>query len=212
MAVQPDEGRTLLGSRRIYGATKRGMLEMFRLLYRLRVEGAEHVPPSGPLVVAANHPSFLDPPILFLAFPREIRFMAWDRLFANPLSASCLRLVGAFPVDLSWSAPSTIKAARRVLESEDVLGIFPEGHRTRSERLDPLKRGVVTLACQVGAPIVPVTISGTRRVWGVEQRSPRLTGRVLVTIHRPIEPPLDPGAGPAQETLDRLRRALESAL
>ena len=206
MPVQPEDGRgVVLGSRRIFGATKRGAFEMFRLLYRLRVEGAERVPPAGPIVVAANHPSFVDPPILFLAFPREIRFLAWNRLFEHPILAAGLRLVGAIPVDLSWSAPSTIKAARRVLEAEEVLGIFPEGHRTRSERLDPLKRGVVSLAAQFRAPIVPVTIAGTRRVWGYGMRSPRLTGRVRVAIHSSIEPPSSTEAAVVQDVLDRIR-------
>ncbi|MBI4612804.1 MAG: 1-acyl-sn-glycerol-3-phosphate acyltransferase [Planctomycetes bacterium] len=195
-----------------YRVLKRLAMELLRLLYRLRIEGAQRFPPAGAAVLVSNHPSYLDPGILYAALPREVRYMAWDRLFQNPRFEAFCRLFGAFPVNPAWGSPSAVKAARQVLEGGDVLGIFPEGGRTKGESLDPFRRGAFNLAIQFQVPIVPVSLSGTRWIWPIGRRFPRLSGRIRIVVHPPILPPHGDGEGAEGRLLEQTRAAVESGL
>ena len=162
---------------------------LFRVLFSYDCRGQEHVPATGPAVVAANHPSYLDPILLSLHVERPIRFMAWDALFRVPLLGSLLRLMGAFPVDVrKGKGREAYERARALVEGGAVVGIFPEGKRSRTGWLEPaLREGAARLAWETGAPLVPATIAGAFRAWPHFQSLPR-PARIRVRFHEPIDP------------------------
>ena len=122
----------------------------------LRVFGADNVPRDGPLVVACNHFSSWDPPVVGVAIPRPLDFMAKVELFASPLGAAFMRGLGAFPVDRSRSDVGAIKEALRRLRSGRAIGVFIEGTRNagEAEALD----GAAYLALAAGAPVTPAAV------------------------------------------------------
>src|SRR5579864_2900572 len=95
----------------------------------MRVYGAENVPKDGPLIVACNHVSYLDPPVLGTASPRRIEYMAKRQLFEIPVLGSLISAVGAYPVDREGSATAAVKRSVEVLRRGGAIGIFPEGTR-----------------------------------------------------------------------------------
>ena len=106
---------------------------LFRVLFTYDCLGKENLPASGPAVVAANHPSYLDPVLLSLQVRRPIRFMAWDALFRVPLLGALIRTFGAFPVDTRrGKGREAYERAKALVLSGEVVGLFPEGHRSRT--------------------------------------------------------------------------------
>ena len=131
-----------------------------RTLFKARVRGAEKVPASGPLVVAANHMSYLDPPILGTWFPRTISFMAKQELFELPILGPLIKRVHAFPVNREAGDVGAIRRALHILKQGGVVGVFPEG--TRNLQGDAQARGgAVLLAATAHCPLVPVALVGT---------------------------------------------------
>jgi 1-acyl-sn-glycerol-3-phosphate acyltransferase len=136
---------------------------LVRPLLRLRVVGSEHVPPTGGLIVVANHISNLDPPLLGAAFPRPVLYMAKKELFAIPLLGTLIANLGAFPVDRAAGGTAALRASLRLLKAGNCVGVFPEGgrniHGTNEE-----KDGAAFLGAASGVPIVPAAIVGTRHL------------------------------------------------
>ena len=167
-----------------------GLEALFRVLFTYDCRGEEHVPSSGPGVVAANHPSYLDPVLLSLQGPRPIRFMAWDALFRIPILGSVMRSLGAFPVDIRrGKGREAYERARDLVRAGHVVGIFPEGKRSTTAWMEPtLREGAARLAWETGAPLVPATIAGAFRAWPHFRFLPR-----AVRIHVRYHPPIDPG-------------------
>src|SRR4051794_39747848 len=118
---------------------------LFRLLFTLEYLGEENVPEEGPVVIAGNHPSYLDPPLIGLPLRRRVYFMAWDKLFTVPVLGQLMRQVGAFPVRLGTRDPNAYAAALAILESGKALGIFPEAGRSKEGPMNPLKTGAARL-------------------------------------------------------------------
>ena len=162
---------------------------LFRVLFTYDCVGVENVPARGPAVVAANHPSYLDPILLSLQVPRPIYFMAWDALFRVPLLGALMRAFGAFPVDTQRGKGREAYAKAKVLvESGEVVGLFPEGHRSPTGWMEPrLREGAARLAWETGAPLVPATIAGAFRAWPRFAALPR-PARIRVRYHEPIDP------------------------
>ena len=159
---------------------------LFRLLFAVEYNGIENVPESGPVIIAGNHPSYLDPLLVGLPIKRPIRFMAWDALFKVPLLGQVIKALGAFPVDLrKGKGESAFLEAINVLNSGDALGIFPEGQRSEHGPLGELRTGVARLAIETGAPIVPVTIGGAYRAWPKWKLLPK-PAKIIIRYHRPI--------------------------
>jgi 1-acyl-sn-glycerol-3-phosphate acyltransferase len=159
---------------------------IFRILFSVEYHGLENVPASGPVILAGNHPSYLDPILISLPVKRAIRFMAWDRLFKVPLLGQFIRACGAFPVDLRrGKGEAAFREARRVLTSGEALGIFPEGQRSERGPMGELKHGVARLAIETGAPIVPITIGGANRAWPKWRLLPK-PAKIIVRYHQPI--------------------------
>jgi glycerol-3-phosphate dehydrogenase (NAD(P)+) len=132
------------------------------LVFRLRRGGHRHIP-KGPVILAANHRSFLDPFIVACCLPRPIYFMAKQELFRNRLQGWLLNCLGAFPVRRGESDEESMETARRLLAAGKPVVIFPEGTRQRVGSLGNPKRGVGRLALESGAPVVPIAVKGTER-------------------------------------------------
>jgi 1-acyl-sn-glycerol-3-phosphate acyltransferase len=150
------------------------------VVWRARVFGTENVPASGPLIVACNHLSYLDPPMLGCLCPRRISYMAKKELFAIPVLGPVIRALGAYEVDRRGSATAAIRRSLSVLEAGGAVGIFPEGTRNPSGTVSA-QIGVALLAALAQAPVVPACVYGT-------DRALRL-GRVEVAFGAPLRPP-----------------------
>ena len=151
-----------------------------------RIEGLENVPPHGPLLVVANHMSNIDPPLLAASLPRRLHFHAKRSIF-TPLTSWFLRTWGAFPVDRDGRDLDGYRWARRLLDRDKVLAMFPETTRslTGMQRAIP---GVAMLALHTQAPILPVGIEGTGHL-GPYWRVATPTGRITLRIGQPFSLP-----------------------
>lgn len=134
----------------------------FWSLFRLRVEGREHEPSSGPLLAICNHVSAADPFIAGVALRRSARYMAKQELFQNPVLGALLRSVGSFPVRRGQPDRQSIRTALQALSRGDVLVMFPEGTRSPDGRLMPAEPGAALLALRAGAPVLPMAVIGTQ--------------------------------------------------
>jgi 1-acyl-sn-glycerol-3-phosphate acyltransferase len=162
----------------------RALLQPFFLVYfRMQRIGREHIPASGPVIIAANHRSFMDPFVIGMMLRRPTYFVAKTELFHNPFVAWLLSSLGAFPVERGHGDRDAMVTAREILERGDVVVIFPEGTRTRPGPLGTPKRGVGRLALESGAPVVPIALIGTeaiRRGWRIRPHKVRIrAGRAL---------------------------------
>jgi len=162
---------------------------VFRVLFEYDCLGEEHVPASGPVVVAANHPSYLDPVLLSLQVKRPIRFMAWEGLFKVPLLGAVMRGFGAFPVDTRpGEGRRAYEQAKALVVAGEMVGIFPEGKRSRTGWMEErLREGAARLAYETGAPLVPASITGAYRAWPHWSALPQ-PARIRVRFHEPIDP------------------------
>lgn len=153
-----------------------------RLLWRAHATGTENVPRTGPLIVACNHRSFLDPPVMGSFVPRQIYFMAKKELFDIPVLGPAIASVGAYPVDREGSATAAIKRSVEVLRRGDCIGIFPEGGRNAQGDKEA-RQGVALLASLAKAPVLPAAIVGGDRA--------KHFGKIKVAYGKPLTLPTD---------------------
>jgi 1-acyl-sn-glycerol-3-phosphate acyltransferase len=152
-------------SRPLYRVARVVVSTLLRSWFRLRIRGREHVPTDGAAILAPNHKNFLDPFFIGISLRRPVRYMAKAELLKGPAGWVLSRL-GAFPVRRGEADAGALQTARRILESGELVVIFPEG--TRVEAADALgspHHGAGRLAGETAAPIVPVAISGTSHLW-----------------------------------------------
>jgi 1-acyl-sn-glycerol-3-phosphate acyltransferase len=136
-----------------------------RVWFRLRIEGAEHIPAAGRAIVAPNHKSFWDSFFIGAATKRHVRFMGKSELFEGVWGRTLIRL-GAFPVRRGSADQEALQTAREILRQGGLLALFPEGTRVREpEELGSPRRGAGRLALETGAPLVPAAITGTDRLF-----------------------------------------------
>src|SRR3954454_11506278 len=129
----------------------RGVIQpFFHLYFRMSRIGREHIPAEGPVILAANHRSFLDPFIIGMMVRRPCYFVAKKELFSNRFVAWFLNSLGAFPIDRGNADKDAMSTAREILDRGDVVVIFPEGTRIRPGSLGRPKRGVGRLALETG--------------------------------------------------------------
>lgn len=138
---------------------------LLKLLFGLRVHGIEHVPRQGRLLLAANHQSYLDPPLMGGIVPREIHFMAKRELFNKPLLGGLIRYCNALPVSRSGQDLEALRTAEKLLQKEQAILLFPEGTRSKTGQFLHPSGGIGLLAKQTEAPVLPVYIRGTRGAW-----------------------------------------------
>jgi 1-acyl-sn-glycerol-3-phosphate acyltransferase len=161
---------------------------ILRVLYRVRVEGSDVVPQSGPVILAANHRSFLDSIFLPLVLRRRVTFVAKAEYFDDPKTAWFFRAVGQIPIrrEGGSAAEGALAAATDVLESGGVFAIYPEGTRTRDGYLHRGHTGVARLALATGAPIIPVGLVGTDECQPTDKKLPRLFRTVWIRFGSPL--------------------------
>lgn len=133
---------------------------LLHVMYRWRVTGWEHVPTSGPLVLACNHIHNFDPILVGASTPRFVHFMAKEELFRIGPAGRFLGFFGAFPIRRGSGDRAAIKHALAVAESGQCLVIFPEGHRSRTGALGKGMPGVAMIAKRAGCEIVPAAVIG----------------------------------------------------
>ena len=160
-------------------------------LTRVRVEGAiDEIPREGAVIIASNHASNLDVPVLGSSLmPRIGRRFQWlgkRELFAWPIIGWIADAGGVHPVDRSTADVEAYRLAKRILDEGHVLFVFPEGTRSRDGGLQTARDGVAVLALRTGAPIVPIGIAGSYERWPRGQRLPHPGGRVTVRVGSPF--------------------------
>jgi 1-acyl-sn-glycerol-3-phosphate acyltransferase len=167
----------------VYWPVRWVLIPFFRIYFRMRHVGREHIPRKGPVIVAANHRSFLDPFVIATMARRPMYYVAKKELFMRRWQAWILNALGAFPVDRGASDEEMMQTAKEILRRGDIVLIFPEGTRIRPGSLGKPKRGVGRLALETGAPVVPVAVIGTeniRRGWRIRPHKVRIrAGRPL---------------------------------
>jgi 1-acyl-sn-glycerol-3-phosphate acyltransferase len=200
-----------------YALSRMLTMVLFRALWRPVIEGREHIPATGPLIVASNHLSFIDSIVIPLAVPRRVAFLAKAEYFEGRSLASLprrafFRTYGAVPVerDQQRNAQASLDLAADLLSRGDAFGIYPEGTRSRDGRLYRGRTGVGWLALKTSAPVLPVGLAGTERVQPIGARIPRVH-RVTIRFGPPVDPAdyahLPPGRARREitdEVMDRI--------
>jgi 1-acyl-sn-glycerol-3-phosphate acyltransferase len=186
--------------------------------YGVRTEGAHHVPRTGPVLVIANHQSFLDPVLVGLAARRQLCFLARHSLFENAGFGWLIRSLNAVPVNQDGFAREGLKTTLEQLRSGRAVLVFPEGERTEDGQIHPLRPGIHLLIKRVKMPILPVGIAGAYDAWPRRRKLPRLAplflparhGGLAVSVARPLDS-ADLSRRPREEVLSILFKELEKA-
>lgn len=174
---------------------------LLRGWFRIRIDGAANLPAAGPVILAANHRSNADPPLVSLLTSRPVRYMAKEGLFRFPLGPILHRL-GQVPVRRGGSDREALRACQAIVERGGVLGLFPEG--TRGEgRFATIHPGLAYMLLRTNCPVVPVAVTGTERISRRFGWLPRAT-----TIRLVAGPPLELPA--PQRGRDARREASEA--
>lgn len=200
----PQVGMTL-----VYGFFHYLTTVIYDMCFRGEIAGLENVPRRGAFLIASNHASHLDPPIVGSLVPRQMSFFARKTLWKPGIASWWLDEVGTIPVDRDGGSDvGAIKRVLRALADNKALILFPEGTRSPDGRLQPAKPGVGLIACRTQVPVVPVRIFGSFEAFG-KGGGMRLGTPVSVVFGRPILPSTydDPAAGK-----ERYQRASEAIM
>ena len=182
-----------------------------RAYFGLTLHGVEHIPATGAVVIAPNHQTYADPPLVTIPVRRPVYYMAWNRLFVIPVFGWFIRRLRAFPVDVDARDSRATREVIRILKAGEAVMIFPEGERSRDGQVAPFKIGAFRLAASLGVPVLPVTIAGGYESWPPGETLPR-RGRISITYHPLVTP--DPNADSrtvARDLMERTRAAILSA-
>lgn len=158
-----------------------------RMFYRIEVYGVENIQGERG-ILAPNHVSFLDPPAITISMQKEVHFLAKKILFNNIFKATILKIFNTHPVDGSARDLDSLKCICKLLEKDNFVVIFPEGHRSAKGTLLKLQAGVAMIAQRSHVPIFPVYIRGTYDIWPVARKFPKLSGKITVTFGKAINP------------------------
>lgn len=161
---------------------------LFRAMYHPRFQGAENVPTSGPVVIAANHLSFADSLFIPLGIKRKVLYLGKSDYFENKRTAWFFRWLGVIPIkrDSGTAAEAALQTGLEVLRGGGIIGIYPEGTRSPDGKVYRGKTGVARLALGAGCPVIPVVVFGTRDLQPPDKRRPKLSGRVRVVYGEPL--------------------------
>lgn len=163
--------------------------------FSFRHEGMNNVPKTGPLLVLANHQSFLDPPLVGIALRRRVIFLARKTLFRNPFFGWFIRSLNSVPIDQEGVGKEGIRTVAEQLNLGKAVIVFPEGARTPDGVMHPFKPGVHLLIRKTRAPILPVGVAGAFDAWPLHQAAPTWApmflparkGTVAVSIGKPFD-------------------------
>jgi 1-acyl-sn-glycerol-3-phosphate acyltransferase len=172
----------------LYWLIKAILTPILRLCYRVRIEGRAGLPRRGPVILAANHRSFMDSLFLPLVIRRRVTFVAKAEYFDDKKTAWFFRGVGQIPIRREGGSASerALASATDVLDDGGVFAIYPEGTRSRDGYLHRGHTGVARLAMRTSAPIVPVGMVGTDEINPIGRKLPRLFRPVTIRFGAPI--------------------------
>ena len=149
----------------IYWVTHFGFRIYAKLFLELKVEGAENIPTEGGAIIAPNHLSYYEPPLIAVSIlKRTIYFMGKESLLKKPVTGWLLKVVGTFPVRRGEADIKALKIAVRLLKSGEAVLIFPEGKRGDGIKLLEAMPGIGGIACMSGVPVIPVLITGSNKI------------------------------------------------
>ena len=146
----------------------------FKLLFRAEIIGRENVPMAGGIILAANHTSNFDPPLLATFLQRPVSYMAKQELFDVPIFGRAIKGCHAFPVKRGAADRGAIKTALRVIKLGNCLGLFPEGTRSKDGVIHKPEAGIALIAAMTAAPVVPAAIIGTGKIFQEGSYFPKL--------------------------------------
>jgi 1-acyl-sn-glycerol-3-phosphate acyltransferase len=171
-----------------YWVVKALLTPVLRFLFRVRVEGAEHIPADGAAILASNHLSFSDSIFLPLVLRRRVTFVAKAEYFDDPKTAWFFRAVGQIPIKREGGSASqgALDAATEVLHDGGLFGIYPEGTRSPDGRLYKGHTGVARLALRNRCPVLAVAMVGTREAQPIGQAKPNFFMPITVRISPPL--------------------------
>jgi cytidylate kinase len=158
----------------------------FKVCFRLKIYGLEHFRP-GAAVIAANHASFYDPPVLSISCPEEVHFLARGSLFEVPLLGRLIRALNSHPIARGASDAVAFRTMIELLSQGKKLILFPEGNRSPDGELQMLERGLAFLVQKANCRIIPAYIEGTFKAWPRNRKVPKFFGRMSVVFGSPIE-------------------------
>lgn len=164
---------------------------LFKFFYRPVFIDAHNIPREGGVILASNHQSFIDPPLIGGVVPyRQFAFMAQAYLFKVPVLGSLIRALNSIPVSGGGGGDAaSIKALVAALKAGRPVVVFPEGSRTPDGAMQPFKRGVLLLMRRARCPVIPVAIEGVFDAWPRSRKLPRLFGyRFIIRYGTPIQP------------------------
>jgi 1-acyl-sn-glycerol-3-phosphate acyltransferase len=175
---------------KLYPVAKAVLSPIFKGLWRIKVEGLEHVPETGGAIFCPNHTSVIDSFFLPLTLPRQIKFVGKAEYMDSWKTRHLFPAMGMIPIDRSGgsAAERALNTAARVLEEGGFFGIYPEGTRARDGRLHRGHTGPARLAIRTGVPIIPVGIVGTREIQPPDAKLPKPFKPATVRFGRPINP------------------------
>jgi 1-acyl-sn-glycerol-3-phosphate acyltransferase len=182
------------------------------VLYRVRIEGREHLPATGGFVIAPSHRSMMD--ILFTArvTTRRVRFMGKESLFKVPLLGAFFTALGGFAVARDGTDRKAVRDSMALLEAGEVLCVYPEGTRQHGSNIQPLQPGAAYLAIRAGVPIVPVGIAGAEEIMRSHKVPIPRFRRVTIVVGAPIVPEARAAGAVARDKVDALTGDLAEAL
>jgi 1-acyl-sn-glycerol-3-phosphate acyltransferase len=196
------------GSQGTYRAAGVVVKPLMRAWFRMRVEGAEHVPASGPVILASNHRSNMDPVLLAAAVRRPVAYMAKAELFVWPLG-TIMRLIGQFPVQRGGIDREALRRSSAVLARGGILGLFPEGTRGDGS-FASMHPGLGYIVLRERCPVLPVAIFGTERVRRRFGWLP-FASPVRIVIGPPIDlPAVTAGRSGRRTAAEALRQRLQA--
>lgn len=131
----------------------------YKLVYRIHITGRDKIPAEGPVLLCSNHMAMKDPVVLGLSSKRQVFYMAKEELFRNKFFSGLIRTLGAFPVKRGSGGTDALEEAYHILGENGVVGIFIEGHRSKTGQLQKPKTGAAMIAYRTGAKVVPVCIT-----------------------------------------------------
>lgn len=172
----------------VYKVVKAVSIGPMKGLFNTEISGLENIPDSGPVIVAANHRSFIDSIFLPYVIPRKVTFIAKAEYFDSIKTRWFFKATGQIPVrrDSTGSGLGALASAKEILDNGEIFGIYPEGSRTRDGFLHRGHTGVARLAIDTDALLIPIGLIGTEHVQSTDEKIPRLGKRVKVNIGKPI--------------------------
>jgi 1-acyl-sn-glycerol-3-phosphate acyltransferase len=192
----------------LYEATRLIADWYFNSFYDYTQSGKQHVPKHGPVIFAANHISFYDPPAIGACLPRQINYFARDTLFKG-LFGKALVQIGTIPVARENAEVKSLKAIFKTLKTGGAVAIYPEGTRSSDGQLSEPKAGAGMIACKSQATVIPTRLFGTYEAFGRADKVPKIGGHIHISYGAPMTTvEIDPGKEHPERYLEASRRIM----